>query len=103
MDWILFIIILAIGYALCGATSGIKAISKCILYIALFLGIGWIIVEIPWLLILVVIGIIILRELDSNSIIALIIVLLITFIKLLNNIMTVYTKWLIHSSTLVTV
>ena len=67
MVWILFIIILAIGYALCGDTSGIKAISKCILYIALFLGIGWIIVEIPWLLILVVIGIIIWVIVSSNN------------------------------------
>lgn len=67
MVWILFIIILAIGYALCGDTSGIKAIGKGILYIALFLGIGWIIVEIHRLLILVAIGIIIWVIVSSNN------------------------------------
>ena len=67
MVWILFIIILAIGYALCGDTSGIEAICKGILCIALFLGVCWIIIEIPWLLILVVIGIIIFTIVSSNN------------------------------------
>ena len=67
MVWILFIIILAIGYALCGDTSGIKAIGNGILYLALFIGIGWIIIEMPLLLILVVIGIIIFSIVSSNN------------------------------------
>ena len=37
MTGIIIFIILAIGYALCGDTSGIEAIGKGILYIALFL------------------------------------------------------------------
>lgn len=55
MVGIILFIILAVGYALCGDTSGVEAIGKGILYIALFLGIGWIIVEIPWLLVIVVV------------------------------------------------
>ena len=64
---IILFIILAVGYALCGDTSGIEAIGKGILYIALFLGIGWFIVEVPWLLILVVFGFIIWIFESSNN------------------------------------
>lgn len=67
MTGIILFIILAIGYALCGDTSGIEAIGKFILYVALFLGIGWIIVEVPWLLVLVFIGIIIWVFASSNN------------------------------------
>lgn len=67
MVGIILFIILAIGYALCGDTSGIEAIGKVILYIALFLGIGWIIVEVPWLIILVVVAILIWAVASSNN------------------------------------
>lgn len=59
MIGIILFIILAIGYALCGDTSGIEAIGKGILYIALFLIVGSIIAYVPWLILLVVIGVII--------------------------------------------
>ena len=68
MVGIILFIILAVGYAVCGDTSGIEAIGKGILYIVLFLCIGWIIVEVPWLLVLVFIGIIIWVFVSSNSI-----------------------------------
>ena len=50
-----------------GDSSGVKAIGKGILYIALFLGVCWIIAEIPWLLILVVVGIIIWAIVSLNN------------------------------------
>ena len=61
MTGIILFIILAIGYALCGDTSGIEAIGKVILYIALFLIVGSIITYVPWwivgvVIILIVIG-----------------------------------------------
>ena len=59
MTGIILFIILAIGYALCGDTSGIEAIGKIVLYIALFLIIGSIIAYVPWLILLVVIVLII--------------------------------------------
>ena len=43
LEGIILLIILAIGYALCGDTSGIEAIGKFLLYGTLILGI----VEIP--------------------------------------------------------
>ena len=55
MTGIILFIILAIGYALCGDTSGIEAIGKVILYIALFLIVGSIITYAPWLIVVVVI------------------------------------------------
>lgn len=59
MTGIILFIILAIGYALCGDTSGIEAIGKGILYIALFLIVGSIIAYAPWLIVVVVIILII--------------------------------------------
>lgn len=59
MTGIILFIILAIGYALCGDTSGIEAIGKVILYIALFLIIGSIIAYVPWLILVVVVVLII--------------------------------------------
>ena len=55
MTGIILFIILAIGYALCGDTSGIESIGKVILYIALFLIVGSIITYAPWLIVVVVI------------------------------------------------
>lgn len=59
MAGIILFIILAILYALNGDTSGLEAIGKVVLYIALFLIIGWIIVEVPWLILLVIVVLII--------------------------------------------
>lgn len=67
MTGIILIIILAIGYALCGDTSGLEAIGKFVLYIALFLIVGWFIVEVPWLLILIVVIILIWAFVSSNN------------------------------------
>lgn len=63
------ILILILSFiAFCnGDSSGFKMIGKVLLFIALFLGIGWIIVEIPWLLILVVVAIIIWAIVSSNN------------------------------------
>lgn len=54
MTPIILLLILAIGYALCGDTSGIKAIGKFILYGALILGVMAIIVYAPWLIIIII-------------------------------------------------
>lgn len=59
MSGIIIFLILAVGYALCGDTSGIEAIGKGILYIAVFIGVGCIIVCVPWLILVIIIGIII--------------------------------------------
>ena len=55
MASIIILIILAIGYALCGDTSGIEAIGKIIGYGALILGVMAIIAYVPWLIIIVVV------------------------------------------------
>lgn len=64
---IILILILAFIAFGNGDSSGFEMMGKVILYIALFLGIGWIIVEVPWLLILVVVGIVILAFTSSNN------------------------------------
>jgi len=58
MAGIIIFLILAVGYALCGDASGIEAIGKIILYIALFIGVGCIIVYAPWFILVVIVGII---------------------------------------------
>lgn len=67
MAGIIIFLILAVGYALCGDTSGIEAIGKVILGIALFIGIIYIIAYIPWLLILIIIGIVIWAIVSSGN------------------------------------
>lgn len=67
MVGIILFIVLAIGYALCGDTSGIEAIGKGILYIALFLIVGSIIVYAPWLIVIIVVIIIIWTVTSSNN------------------------------------
>ena len=64
---IILILILAFIAFCNGDSSGFEMIGKVILYIALFLGIGWIIVEVPWLLILVIVGIVIWAVISSNN------------------------------------
>lgn len=65
MVGIVLFIILAIGYALCGDTSGIEAIGKFILYVALFMTIGSIIAYVPWLIIVIVVVLIIIGVLSK--------------------------------------
>lgn len=67
MAGIIIFLILAVGYALCGDTSGIEAIGKIILYGVLFLGLAWVIIEVPWLLVLIVVGVIIWAITSSNN------------------------------------
>lgn len=57
--WIFLLIILVIGAALNGDTSGLQAIGKILLYVGLFLGIAWTIVNVPWLLVLVAVVVIV--------------------------------------------
>ncbi len=58
MAGIIIFLILAVGYAMCGDTSGLGAIGKVILCIALFIGVGCIIVYAPWLILIVIVGIV---------------------------------------------
>lgn len=63
---ILFLILAFI--ALCnGDSSGFEVIGKIILYIVLFVGIGCIIVYAPWLMLVIVIGIIIWAIVSSKK------------------------------------
>lgn len=66
MTAIIILIILAIGYALCGDTSGIEAIGKFILYGALILGAMAIVAYAPWL-ILIIIAIVIIWACTSSK------------------------------------
>lgn len=69
---VILILILAF-IALCnGDSSGFEAIGKVILYIGLFIGVGAIIVYAPWLILVVIVGVIIwavtsLKSHSSNS------------------------------------
>ena len=65
MVGIVLFIILAIGYALCGDTSGIEAIGKFIMYVALFMIIGSIIAYVPWLIVVIVVILIIIGVLNK--------------------------------------
>lgn len=67
MTAIILILILAFIAFCNGDSSGFEAIGKIILYIGLFIGVGCIIVYVPWLLLLVVIGIIIWAVVSSKS------------------------------------
>lgn len=58
MVGIIIFLILAVGYALCGDTSGLEVIGKGILYIALFVGVGCVIAYEPWLILVVIVGVI---------------------------------------------
>lgn len=64
---IILIVILAF-IALCnGDSSGVEAIGKIILYIALFFGVGAIIIYAPWLILVVIVCAIILAVASSNN------------------------------------
>ena len=67
MAGIILFIILAILYTFNGDTSGIEAIGKVILYIALFLIVGSIIAYVPWLILVIVVGIIIFVFISSRN------------------------------------
>ena len=64
---VILILILAF-IALCnGDASGFEAIGKIILYIGLFIGVGAIIAYAPWLILIVIIGVIIWAVASSNN------------------------------------
>lgn len=66
MAGIIIFIILAVGYALCGDTSGIEAIGKIVGVGVLIFGALWVIAYCPWMII-VIIAILILIVVLSNS------------------------------------
>lgn len=66
MPVILFLILAFIAFCN-GDSSGFEAIGKIILYIGLFIGVGAIIVYAPWLILVVIVGVIIWAVASSKS------------------------------------